>query len=109
MKKKSTRSSRRTKWVYFSAADLPKRTAKDNARLQAACDGPIDTSDIPELDEDFWRNATRPKDRLPRRVIPMELDKDVAKAVKKAGPNRVNFILRRYLIIENLRQARKAG
>ena len=37
--------------------NLPRMSAKDLARLDAITDDEIDFSDIPELDDNFWKNA----------------------------------------------------
>ena len=62
-------------------------------------DADIDDSDIPRLDQSFWKTAKltlpKPKDRLTIRV-----DHDVVEWLKKAGSGyqtRINAILRSYM------------
>ena len=71
----------------------------DFKRLRAMRDADIDYSDIPRLDESFWKAATlimpEPKDRLTIR-----LDHDVVEWLKKNGrgyQTRINAILRSYM------------
>ena len=54
--------SRRTVKYEFDAANPPPPTAKQKAQLTALRVRPeseIDTSDIPQLTKEFWRNAVR--------------------------------------------------
>jgi hypothetical protein len=50
--------------------NLPKATASDLARIDAMTDADIDYSDIPELDDEFFKNAAPvnlpPKKKKPR-------------------------------------------
>ncbi len=71
----------------------------DFKRLRQMRDADIDYSDIPRLDESFWKSATlvmpEPKDRLTIRV-----DHDVVEWLKKNGKGyqtRINAILRSYM------------
>ena len=62
-------------------------------------DHEIDTSDIPELDEDFWKDATV---RWPgnKKSISIRLDADVLEFFKKQGKgyqSRINAVLRSYM------------
>jgi uncharacterized protein (DUF4415 family) len=68
-------------------------------RLREMRDKDIDDSDIPKLDESFWRNAKlimpAPKDR-----VTIRLDHDVVEWLKKNGSGyqtRINAILRFYM------------
>ena len=77
---------------------LPKGKS-DFKRLREMRDDDIDYSDIPRLDESFWKAATlvmpEPKDRLTIR-----LDHDVVEWLKKHGrgyQTRINAILRSYM------------
>ena len=60
----------------MSVSDTKKPSKTDWARVTAMTDDDIDTSDIPELDDDFFENATL---RLPKNVPSIELDPDVKK------------------------------
>jgi uncharacterized protein (DUF4415 family) len=71
----------------------------DFERLRGMRDEDIDYSDIPKLDEAFWKTVTltmpAPKDRLTIR-----LDHDVVEWLKKHGrgyQTRINAILRSYM------------
>jgi uncharacterized protein (DUF4415 family) len=73
--------------------------ATDFKRLREMGDEDIDYSDIPKLDESFWKTATlvmpEPKDRLTIR-----LDHEVVEWFKKNGrgyQTRINAILRSYM------------
>lgn len=68
------------------------------AELEAIKDKDIDYSDIPELDEQFWKNA---EVRLPenKKGVYIRLDNDVLdwmKAQGKGYQSRINAILRSY-------------
>jgi uncharacterized protein (DUF4415 family) len=59
----------------------------------------IDTSDIPELGPEFWRNA---KVVLPesKEVVTLRIDRDVVTWYKEAGKgyqSRMNAVLRSYM------------
>ena len=71
----------------------------DFKRVREMRDEDIDDSDIPKLDESFWKHATltvpEPKDRLTIR-----LDHDLVQWLKKRGSGyqtRINAILRSYM------------
>lgn len=62
-------------------------------------DDEIDTSDIPELDETFWKNAkvVYPQSK---QAISIRIDEDVLYWLKKQGKgyqSRINAILRSYM------------
>jgi uncharacterized protein (DUF4415 family) len=68
------------------------------AKLKARKDEDIDYSDIPELDETFWKNA---EVRLPetKTAVYIRLDGDVLDWLKSQGKGyqtRINAILRSY-------------
>lgn len=70
----------------------------DLKRLDAMRDEDIDYSDIPELDEDFWKDA---KQVIPpgKKQLTIRLDADVLtwlKAQGKGYQSRINAILRSY-------------
>ena len=89
MKGKSTRAGSKTR----------AKGKTDFGRLRAMRDEDIDYTDIPKLDESFWKNAKltmpEPKDRLTIRI-----DHDVVEWLKKRGSGyqtRINAILRSYM------------
>ncbi|NOR70844.1 MAG: 3-oxoacyl-ACP synthase [Methylomarinum sp.] len=68
------------------------------AELEAIQDKDINYSDIPELDEQFWKNA---EVRLPenKKSVNIRLDADVLEWMKAQGKgyqSRINAILRSY-------------
>ena len=76
-------------------------------RLAALPDEAIDTSDIPPLDERFWVNATRFRDRALYRPVKqsttVRLDADVLQWLKGKGrgyQTRLNAILREAMMRE---------
>jgi uncharacterized protein (DUF4415 family) len=68
------------------------------ARLGEQPDGKIDTSDIPELTEKFWRNAVRnPFYRPIKKQLTLRLDADVIAWLRHHGKGyqtRANALLR---------------
>jgi uncharacterized protein (DUF4415 family) len=89
MKGKSTRTGSKTR----------AKGKTDFGRLREMRDEEIDYTDIPRLDESFWKNAKltmpEPKDRLTIRI-----DHDVVEWLKKRGSGyqtRINAILRSYM------------
>ena len=83
--------------------DIMKKSGTDWKRLESITDEEIDFSDIPELGEEFFRNA---EIRLPQRKqhVSMRLDAEVLDWFKKQGQGyqtRINAVLRAYV------QARK--
>lgn len=75
--------------------------------LAAKPDAEIDTSDIPPLDEKFWANATRFRDRALYRPVKqsttVRVDADVLRWLKGKGKGyqtRLNAILREAMMRE---------
>lgn len=74
-------------------------TPEELERLDNLKDEDIDTSDIPELGEEFWKNA---KVVFPgqKQAISIRLDDDVLewfKAQGKGYQSRINAVLRSYM------------
>ena len=65
------------------------------SEIESLPDDAIDTSDIPELDEDFWENA--------QRVVPenyLQIEQDILEWFKGQGQDydtRINTVLRSYM------------
>jgi uncharacterized protein (DUF4415 family) len=83
MRKTNTAKGSRTNWK----------------KLAAKPDAEIDTSDVPELDEDFFRHA---EVRMPKakQMVSLRLDSDVLDWFKRQGKGyqtRVNAVLRAYI------------
>ncbi|MBB5686274.1 BrnA antitoxin family protein [Sphingobium boeckii] len=68
------------------------------AALAAMSDDDVDTSDLPELGEDFWRNARRGRFYKPvKESTTIRVDADVLHWLKSEGrgyQTRINAILR---------------
>jgi uncharacterized protein (DUF4415 family) len=80
-------------------------TAEQKAELAALAEAPdseIDTSDIPPLTEDFWKNAVRNPFYKPRKSsTTVRIDSDVLTWLRAEGPgyqSRINAILRRAML-----------
>jgi uncharacterized protein (DUF4415 family) len=86
---------------------LTPRQKKELAALAAVPDDQIDTSDIPELPPNAWKDAVRGRFYRPlKQAISMRLDADVVAWLKKRGKGyqtRANNILRRRMLDESKR------
>jgi len=90
-----------------SKPNLKKRSRTDWARVDALREQEIDYSEIPELGDDFFKNAVL---RMPEPKAPvtLRLDRDVLDWFKKQGPRyqtRINALLKAYIEA----QKRQAG
>ncbi len=74
------RKSAASKLVRIKVEDLPKATAADLARLRAAMEGPIDTSDSPEKTGPFRRLKRDAQGRLPQ-PLPELRDSPIRRAI----------------------------
>jgi uncharacterized protein (DUF4415 family) len=86
-------------------ANLPPLTAKQKtelAALGARPDAEIDYSDIPPLNEEFWKNAMRGRFYKPTKTsTTVRIDSDVLawlRAQGKGYQSRINAILRREML-----------
>jgi uncharacterized protein (DUF4415 family) len=90
------------------AKALSARQKKQLVALAAMPDDEIDTSDIPELPPDAWKDAVRGRFYRPvKQAVSMRLDADVVAWLKKAGKGyqtRANRILRDRML-EEIRRA----
>jgi len=77
---------------------MTKASKTDWSRLAQQSDRDIDTSDIPELGEDFFREAEL---RVPaKQTVTIRLDSDVLAWFKEQGAGyqtRINQLLRQYM------------
>jgi len=83
----------------MKGTNTTRESRTDWRRLAALPDDKIDTSDIPELDEEFFRAA---KLRLPTRkqLVSLRLDRDVLDWFKRQGKGyqtKINAVLRAYV------------
>ena len=90
--------------VRYSVDNLPIDTKTDWARFDAIRDEDIDCSDIPELDDNFWKNAKLMPPLIPGRrgkhPVSLRLDDDIIRWFKLRGPryqSRINAVLRAYV------------
>lgn len=79
--------------------DSTRKSRTDWERLERMTDEEIDTSDIPELDEEFFRHA---KVCLPagKQLVSLRIDGDVLDWFKRHGKGyqtRINAVLRAYV------------
>jgi uncharacterized protein (DUF4415 family)/uncharacterized DUF497 family protein len=95
----------KSKMVSYTLDKLPPLTKARRANLKALAtrpDNEIDTSDIPEMTEEQWKNARRGHFYRPRkRQITARVDADVLdwlKAQGKGYQSRINAILRREML-----------
>jgi len=72
-------------------------------KLAAMSDSDIDTSDIPPLTDQFWRNAVRNPFYKPTKTsTTLRIDSDVLLWLRAQGPgyqSRINSILRREMLV----------
>lgn len=95
----------KTKTVSYTPETLPELTEAQVANLKALAarrDSEIDTSDIPELTAEQWKNAKRGRFYRPvKRQITARVDADVLEWLKAQGKgyqSRINAILRREML-----------
>jgi uncharacterized protein (DUF4415 family) len=91
----------------FDPQNPPPLTAEQRARivaLQAMPDSEIDTSDIPPLTDEFWKNAVRNPFYKPTKTsTTVRVDSDVLIWLKSKGKGyqtRINEILRQAMLKE---------
>jgi|SRR6516225_8735357 len=103
--------------VRYTLETLPPLTQRQRADLKALAarpDSEIDTSDIPEMTDEQWKNARRGHFYRPlKRQITARVDADVLdwlKAQGKGYQSRINAILRREMLaaLKSVR-AKKVG
>jgi uncharacterized protein (DUF4415 family) len=102
------------KMVSYTLETLPPLTEAQQANLQALADLPdseIDTSDIPVLTDEQWRNGIRGRFYRPvKRQITARVDADVLEWLKAQGKgyqSRINAILRREMLAAHRSQNAK--
>ncbi len=95
----------KTKTVSYTPETLPTLTKARRAKLKALAalpDTDIDTSDIPEMTEEQWKDARRGHFYRPRkRQITARVDADVLVWLRSQGKgyqSRINAILRREML-----------
>ena len=89
-------------------------TLEDKQRLKELAERPdseIDLSDIPELTEEFWKNAVRnPFYKPVKKQVTVRIDADILAWLRQEGvdgyQSRLNATLRR-VMLEDLQEKRK--
>lgn len=91
--------------VRYKRSELPPLSEAHKAELKALANLPaekIDFSDIPPLDEDFWKNAVRNPFYRPVKIpTSIRIDADILAWLKSKGKGyqtRINEILRKAML-----------
>ena len=107
MPKAIRKSKTEVKKQRATGQPLTPRQKRELAALAAMPDDQIDTSDIPELPSDAWKDAIRGRFYRPlKQAVSMRLDADVVAWLKKRGKGyqtRANNILRQRMLDESKR------
>jgi uncharacterized protein (DUF4415 family) len=94
-----------TRFEWDEAKNLKRKSETELQQLAARADEETDLTDIPELDEAFFREAEwRPPIKKP---ITIRLDADVLEWFRSQGPGyqtRINRLLRRYMEVQQRRR-----
>lgn len=86
----------------MSTYEISKKRLKELAELAKMPDEQIDCSDIPETDEEFWKNAklVMPEPKPKHKPISLKIDPTVYEWFKKQGKGyqtRINAVLKFYV------------
>jgi uncharacterized protein (DUF4415 family) len=88
---------------------LTAKQRRELASVAALPDDQIDTSDIPELPSEAWKNAARGLFYRPvKQAVSLRLDSDIVAWLKKPGrgyQTRANHILRQQMLAETKKRA----
>jgi uncharacterized protein (DUF4415 family) len=107
MPKPTRKSKTEVRRQRTSSQPLTPRQKRELAALAAMPDDKIDTSDIPELPPNAWKDAVRGRFYRPlKQAVSMRLDADVVAWLKKRGKGyqtRANSILRQRMLDETKR------
>lgn len=108
MKKSTGADGERITRMRLHEARLP--SPKRLAEIEAQRDEEIDTSDIPELPDDFWEKGLLawPEGKTP---LSIRVDQFVLDYFKRGGPgyqSRINAVLRSYVIYQMIEEAKAA-
>ena len=94
------------KLISKTLPDAPMTAARKRKLIQTAAkaDADIDFTDIPELTEDFWKNAVRnPYYRPVKQQLTVRLDADVVAWLRQQGrgyQTRLNQVLRDVMVAD---------
>ncbi len=83
----------------FKLEELPKNSRTDWKKVDSKTDSEIDLSEIPELDENFWKTAKviEPKSK---KAISLRIDNDVLEWFRQQGKGyqtKINSVLKAYV------------
>ena len=96
--------SKTTRNKRAPSRSLTARQKRELAAITALPDDQIDTSDIPELPPNSWKNAVRGRFYRPvKQAVSLRLDADVVAWLKKPGKGyqtRANYILRERMLAQ---------
>jgi uncharacterized protein (DUF4415 family) len=98
------KASKPSRLKLAAARSLTAMQKRELAALAALPDDQIDTSDIPELPPNAWKDAVRGRFYRPvKQAVSLRLDADVVAWLKKPGKGyqtRANYILRERMLVE---------
>src|ERR1700728_5440812 len=101
------KATKKGKGKRESGHSLTAKQKKELATLAALPDDQIDTSDIPELPPEAWKDAVRGRFYRPvKQAVSMRLDADVIAWLKKRGKGyqtRGNSIMRQSMLADTRR------
>jgi len=86
--------------VRYTADTLPEPTKAAWERFHSIREEDIDDSDIPELGEEFWKNAKLMPPLIPKTPVSLRIDPDILDWFKSHGKryqSRINAVLRAYV------------
>jgi uncharacterized protein (DUF4415 family) len=89
-------------WVSYTPTPREPLTDEQVAQLKALEGRPVDTSEIPPLTDEMWKNAVRGRFYRPiKEAVSLRLDADVIAWLKKDGAGyqtRANRLLREQML-----------
>ena len=82
-------------FYYIKREDIMQLSKRRLSEIESLPEDAIDTSEIPELDDDFWENANR--------IVPenyLQIEPEILEWFKERGQDyhmRINTVLRAYM------------
>jgi uncharacterized protein (DUF4415 family) len=103
------KDSKTIRVAHMPGKPLTVNQKRELALLAALPDNRIDTSDIPELPPEVWKDAVRGRFYRPvKQAVSLRLDSDIVAWLKKPGrgyQTRANRILREQMLAESRKRA----
>lgn len=103
------KTSKTVKVEHTPGKTITAKQKRELASLAALPDDQIDTTDLPELPPDAWKDAARGLFYRPvKQAVSLRLDADIVAWLKKAGrgyQTRANRILRERMLTETRKRA----